>query len=44
MIERFMNPEISRRYMKDASMFGDLLFDAINLIGKQSRLHRLLVV
>ena len=44
LLKRFMDKEISKRYMEAAYQFGDLVFDALTCIGKRSRFHRLLVV
>jgi hypothetical protein len=44
LIDRFMDKENSKEYMEAAGKFGDLVFDALDAIGKRSRFHRLLVV
>jgi hypothetical protein len=44
LIERFMNKEASKEYMAAAGKFGDLVFDALDGIGKRSRFHRFVVV
>jgi hypothetical protein len=44
LIERFMNKELSKEYMEAAGKFGDLVFDALDGIGRRSRFHRLVVV
>jgi hypothetical protein len=44
LIERFMNKEVSKGYMDAAGKFGDLVFDALDGIGKRSRFHRFVVV
>jgi hypothetical protein len=44
LINRFMDKEQTRTYFESASEFGDLVFDALTRIGKNSRFHRLLVV
>lgn len=44
LIERFKNKQESEKYMKAAGKFGDLVFDALDVIGKRSRFHRLAVV
>ena len=44
LIRRFMDKETGRRYMEDASKFGDTMFEALQYIGRGSRFHRLLVV
>jgi hypothetical protein len=44
LIGRFMDPDLSRRFMEAASQFGDSVFDALDGIGKRSRFHRLLVI
>ena len=44
LIKKFLDNEISREYMKRANAFGESVFAALTVIGKGSRLHRLLVV
>jgi hypothetical protein len=44
LIERFMDKERTRSYFDAANEFGDLVFDALTRIGKNTRFHRLLVV
>jgi hypothetical protein len=44
LMERFMDKTKSQAYMRDASTFGDLIFEAMSRIGKGSRFHRLLIV
>ena len=44
LIEKFKDPQLSHQYMDDAYKFGDLMFDALTLVGKRNRFHRLLVV
>ena len=44
LINRFMDKEQTRRYFDSAYEFGDLVFDALTQIGKNTRFHRLLVV
>ena len=44
LIERFLNNEIAREYMGKANALGQSVFDALQQIGKGSRLHRLLIV
>jgi len=39
-----MDKEQTRRYFDSAYEFGDLVFDALTQIGKNTRFHRLLVV
>jgi Nucleotidyltransferase domain len=41
---RFMDKDTSRKYIYDASKFGDLVFEALTRIGDGNRFHRLLVV
>lgn len=40
----FSNRSSSFRYLNQANEFGDLVFKALNLVGKDSLFHRLLVV
>lgn len=42
--EAFMAKETSRQYMREASEFGDTMFEALTRIGKGSSFHRMLVV
>lgn len=44
LIDQFSEKEKSQEYMKAAYKFGDLVFEALNCIGENSRFHRLLVV
>ena len=44
MIERFLDPNTSKRYFAAAHELGDLVFELLNLMGQGSRFHRLLVV
>jgi predicted nucleotidyltransferase len=44
LINRFMDPVLSRQFIEAASQFGDVVFDALEGIGKRSHFHRLLVV
>ena len=44
LITRFMDKEQSRSYMESAYQFGDLVYEALTKIGKDTRFHRLLVV
>jgi predicted nucleotidyltransferase len=44
LINKFLNDETAREYMGKANALGQSVFDALQLIGKGSRLHRLLVV
>jgi hypothetical protein len=41
---RFMDKDASKQYTDAAVTFGDLIFDALDRIGKRSRFHRLVVV
>ena len=40
LIEKFKDKAISRDYMANANTFGQLMFEALNSIGKGSRFHR----
>jgi len=44
LIAAFLDRDRSRAYMGAAYRFGDLMFDLLQKIGKESRFHRLLVV
>ena len=44
LVNRFMDKNLSRKYMDQAYEFGDTLFDVLNSIGRGNRFHRLLVV
>ena len=44
LIEKFQDKAASRTYMANANKFGEVMFEALTLIGNKSRLHRLLVV
>lgn len=44
LVKRFMDRTKSHEYMNEAYKFGDLVFEALNLIGQGNQLHRLLVV
>jgi predicted nucleotidyltransferase len=44
LIRRFMDPEMSKLYSESQHRFGDLVFEALQAVGKNNRLHRLLVV
>jgi hypothetical protein len=44
LIRRFMDKGVSSEYMRAAYKFGDLVFEALNSIGKGNLFHRLLVV
>jgi len=44
LIERFLDPESTRRYMRSAYEFGDLVFDVMDAVGQKNRFYRLLVV
>ena len=43
-IGRFLDKNKSGQYTKDASAFGDLVFDALMSIGNRNRFQRLLIV
>jgi predicted nucleotidyltransferase len=44
LVRRFMDKQTSQAYMRAAYKFGDLIFEALTIIGAGSRFHRLLVV
>jgi predicted nucleotidyltransferase len=44
LVKRFLNKDQSTRYFKSAYVFGDLVFDVLDAIGKRNQFHRLLVV
>jgi predicted nucleotidyltransferase len=44
LVKRFMEPETSRQYSESQYLFGDLLFEVLQDVGKNNRFHRLLVV
>jgi hypothetical protein len=44
LIGEFMNRSRSSEYMKEATKFGDLMFDALDQIGRGNPFYRLLVV
>ena len=44
LIEQFMDKVRATEYLEEAGKFGDLVFDALDGIGKGSRFHRLVVV
>jgi predicted nucleotidyltransferase len=44
LIQRFMDPEMSKVYSESQYRFGDLVFEALQAVGKNNRFHRLLVV
>jgi len=44
LIEEFMDRKRSSEYMKEATKFGDLMFEALEHIGRGSSFYRLLVV
>ena len=44
LISSFMDKAIARKFMEGSYKFGDLMFEAINKIGNNSKFHRLLVV
>jgi predicted nucleotidyltransferase len=44
LITLFLDPEKSKEHMASASTLGNLMFDAIEIIGQRSPLHRVLVV
>jgi predicted nucleotidyltransferase len=44
LIQRFLDRKVSTGYMEAASRFGDLMFEALTIIGGGNRFHRLLIV
>jgi predicted nucleotidyltransferase len=44
LVNRFMDPGTSRRYITEANDFGDLVSSLLDGMGKGTRLHRLLLV
>jgi len=44
LITRFLDKKQSNEYMAASYQFGDSMFEVLNLIGKKSRFHRVLVV
>lgn len=44
LIGKFLNSGTAREYMGNANALGQSVFDALGLIGRGSRLHRLLIV
>jgi len=44
MIERFLDKKLKRALFESGQKFGDLVFDVLSIVGRGSRLHRLLVV
>ncbi len=44
LLRQFEDKEASRQFMDASYEFGDLMFDAINHLGRNNRFHRLLVV
>jgi hypothetical protein len=44
LIRSFMDKDVSREYMDASGKFGDLVFDALDGIGKRTRFHRFVVV
>lgn len=44
LIAKFLDKTVSRRYVQDAYIFGDSLFEVLSKIGSGNRFHRLLVV
>ncbi len=44
LIAQFLDKNLSRKYMQDASTFGDTVFDALMVVGKGNRFQRLLIV
>jgi len=44
LVSRFMDKDTSRKYLSDASKFGDLVFEALTRIGDGNQFHRVLVV
>jgi hypothetical protein len=43
-VARFLDPEMSRRYLHEANEFGDLMWQLLDSTGRGTRLHRLLLV
>ena len=44
LIAKFLDKEEGKKYLSSAYQFGDVMFETLNLIGKGSLFHRLLVV
>jgi hypothetical protein len=44
LVERFSDKEIEKKCFSDAGKFGTRMFDALELIGGKSKLHRIMVV
>ena len=44
LLEQFGDRKYYVRYITEAREFGDLMFDAINLVGAKNKFHRLLLV
>jgi predicted nucleotidyltransferase len=44
LVVRFMDKQKSREYLESAYQFGDLVYEALDVIGKKNRFYRLLVV
>jgi hypothetical protein len=44
LIRSFMDKDVSREYMEASGEFGDLVFEALDAIGKRTRFHRFVVV
>jgi predicted nucleotidyltransferase len=44
LVTRFLDRNTSREYLEAAFKFGDLMFEALDLIGQRNRFHRVLVV
>src|SRR5262249_24301736 len=44
LIEKFLNTDVTREHMKRANVLGQSVFDALNIIGNGSILHRIIVV
>jgi hypothetical protein len=44
LLDRLADQKIRRSYFEAANIFGDTMFELIELLGRKSRFHRLLVV
>lgn len=44
LVQRFLDKKRSQEYFQSASIFGDLVFQVLDAIGRKNRFHRLLVV
>jgi hypothetical protein len=40
LIERFLDPKKSKEYTQSANKLGDLMFEAIELVGQRNAFHR----